>query len=74
VGEAKGEGSASFDYMKEGRNYCGGKKAFPIDESSMGGEEKSKRKEISIIIEPVSGRRRTHSLRGIISRSTDIKV
>jgi hypothetical protein len=48
MGKAKGKGSASLDYKKEGRNYCSGKnKAFTVDESSMGSEEKSKRKEVN---------------------------
>ena len=48
MGKAKGKGSACLDYKKEGRNYCSGKnKAFTVDESSMGSEEKSKRKEVN---------------------------
>jgi len=48
VGKAKGKGSACLVCKKEGRDYCSGKKkAFTVDESSMGGEEKSKRKEVN---------------------------
>ena len=50
MGKAKGKGSACLDYKKEGRNYCSGKnKAFTVDESSLGGEEKSKREEVNVI-------------------------
>jgi hypothetical protein len=48
VGKAKRKGSACLDHKNEGRNYCSGKnKAFTVDESSMGSEEKSKRKEVN---------------------------
>jgi hypothetical protein len=56
VGKAKGKGSACLDYKKEGRNYRYGKKeAFAAYESTLGSEEKNKRKEINIISAPVSG-------------------
>jgi hypothetical protein len=56
MGKAKGKGSACLDYEKEGWNYCSGKKeAFAAYESTLGGEEKSKPEEISIVIERVSG-------------------
>jgi len=48
VGKAKGKGSACLDYKKERRNYrCRKKEAFAAYESTLGGEEKSKRKEVN---------------------------
>lgn len=56
MGKAKGKGSTYLDVKEEGRNYCGWEKeAFAAYESTLGGEEKNKRKEISIVIERVSG-------------------
>jgi len=56
VGKAKGKGSACLDYKNERRNYrCRKKEAFAAYESTLGGEEKNKRKEISLVIERVSG-------------------
>jgi len=56
VGKEKRKGSTYLDGKEEGRNYRGREKeTLAAYESPLGGTQKSRRKEISTVIEPVSG-------------------
>jgi hypothetical protein len=56
VGKAKRKGSACLDGKEEGRNYRGWEKeTLAAYESPLGSKKESDRKEISTVIEPISG-------------------